>query len=71
MQTDEHQPTSRYVSVREFCQRSSLSRTTLHTLVKRGELIRPHRLTPKRVGWPVEVVDAWLASRANPDQVTA
>lgn len=55
----------RYVSFKELSERTTLCRATIYNIVERGELPPPERLTPRRVGWPVEVVDAWLASRPN------
>ena len=54
----------RYVSVKEFSRRSTLCRSSIYAMVARGEISRPRRLTPKRVGWPISEIDAWLAARA-------
>lgn len=65
MMTDHENPRpTRYVSFRELSERTTLCRASLYNVVRRGELSPPVRLSPRRVGWPVEVVDAWLASRA-------
>ncbi len=55
----------RYVSFKELTHRTTLCRATIYNLVSRGDLAPPEKLTPRRVGWPVEVVDAWLATRSN------
>ncbi|WP_421730772.1 helix-turn-helix transcriptional regulator [Brevundimonas sp.] len=53
----------RFVSILEFCRRSSLSRGTVYNMVARRELPEPTRLTANRVAFPGEVVDAWFAAR--------
>lgn len=55
--------TLRYVSFKELADRTTLCRATIYNLIERGELPQPERLSPRRVGWPVDVIDAWLASR--------
>lgn len=54
-----------FVSIKDFCARSSLSRGTIYNLVDRGELSPPVRLTKNRVAFPAPVVDAWFASRGE------
>ncbi|MEW6539140.1 MAG: AlpA family phage regulatory protein [Pseudomonadota bacterium] len=53
----------RYVSIKEFSHRSSLARSTVYRLIDAGEISKPRRLTAKRVGWPVDEIDAWMAAR--------
>lgn len=55
---------ARYVSFKEFTERTTLCRASVYNLIKQNKLPAPVVLTPRRVGWPVEVVDAWLAARA-------
>ena len=55
----------RFVSLREFAQRSSLSRGTIYNLIERGELPEPVRLTQNRVAFPESVVNDWFASRST------
>lgn len=52
-----------FVSIKDFCRRSSLSRGTVYNMIDRGEIAPPTRLTENRVAFPAEVVDAWFASR--------
>lgn len=52
-----------FISIREFCRRSSLSRTTVYEEVARGNLPKPVRLTENRVAFPASVVDAWFEER--------
>ena len=54
-----------FVSIKDFCKRSSLSRGTVYNMVDRGEIARPVRLTENRVAFPAPAVDAWFASRTE------
>lgn len=54
-----------FVSIKDFCRRSTLSRTTVYEEVARGNLSKPVRLTENRVAFPASVVEAWFASRAE------
>lgn len=60
------QSPGRFVSIKEFCQRSSLSRATVYNLIDAGELERPTRLSPNRVAFPESVVQAFFARRGAP-----
>jgi predicted DNA-binding transcriptional regulator AlpA len=53
----------RFVSIPEFCQRSTLCRQTVYNLIERGEIARPVKITANRVAFPAPVVDAWFASK--------
>ena len=55
--------TPEYVSIAEFCRRSSLSRGSVYNEIERGRLPPLHRLTESRVGLPAEGVEAWFAAR--------
>lgn len=57
-----------FVSVRDFCKRSSLSRGTVYNMVERGEISPPVRLTANRIAFPAPVVDAWFASKMEAAQ---
>ena len=61
----------RFVSVAEFRERSSLSISTIYKLMADGALNRPSKISTGRVAWPVDYIDAWLASRMQPQQVAA
>lgn len=54
----------RFVSMKELCARLSVSRPTIYALVERGELPEPVRITEGRIGWPSDLVDAWIAAKA-------
>ena len=60
-----------FVSIKDFCRRSSLSRGTVYNMVQRGEIAPPQRLTENRVAFPAEVVDAWFASRPQTSKLEA
>lgn len=55
----------RFVSIPEFCERTTLCRQTVYNMIDRGEISRPVRLTRNRVAFPAPVVDAWFASRGE------
>lgn len=40
-----------------------LSKATIDNLRKTGDFPHPKRLAGRKVGWPVEEIRAWLASR--------
>jgi hypothetical protein len=44
---------------------SPISRSTLLTLVTRGEFPPPVRVTVRTHRWPLPVVEAWIAAKAN------
>lgn len=48
---------------KERRQITGISRTTAHTLEKRGEYPRRVMLTGGRVGWRVSELEAWVKSR--------
>ncbi len=43
--------------------RTSLSRTTLWRLVRRGEFPKPVRVSPGRVAWSESAINGWIASK--------
>jgi prophage regulatory protein len=44
---------------------TGLSRTTIYSLMARGEFPRPIKLTRKVVGWPETAIAEWLVERAK------
>ena len=40
-----------------------VSISSLDRMIKRGEFDQPRQLSPRRVGWPLSYVQAWIASR--------
>lgn len=55
----------RFVSPRQVREASTLSPATIWREVRRGHLPAPVRLSPGRVGWPEDVIRAWLESRVR------
>ena len=53
----------RYLAWREVAHETGLSRTTAWRLQKRGEFPRPYALSPGRVAYRADEVEAWRASR--------
>jgi prophage regulatory protein len=60
----------RIVSPKAVIAKTSLSRTTLWRLSRRGEFPAPVRLSTNRIGWSLKAVEAWVASR-TPNQAEA
>jgi prophage regulatory protein len=52
----------RFPQVRE---RTGLSRTTIHRLIKAGSFPRPKSLGARAVGWKLSAVKSWCASRPD------
>lgn len=52
-----------FVSIADFCRRSSLSRSTVYAEIERGNIPRPVPLSENRVGLPADQVEAWFAAR--------
>jgi predicted DNA-binding transcriptional regulator AlpA len=55
-----------WISRRQLSAASNLSTVTLWRLERKGELERPTRLSPGRVGWKLSYVKNWLATRGQP-----
>jgi prophage regulatory protein len=47
----------------EVEKRVGLSRATIYAMMADGRFPRPVRLGLRAVGWPEDVIEAWLASR--------
>ena len=52
-----------FYSPRHTSERTTLARTTLWRMVRRGEFPAPIRISPGRVGFPVDLVEAWIQER--------
>ena len=48
---------------REVSQRTGLPKSSLYSLMNRGEFPAPVRLGPRAVGWYEDAVDQWIDSR--------
>lgn len=68
--TKGEQPAKRVLRLREVCSQYGLGRSTVYRMMDRGEFPRPVQLGPNAVGWRVEDLEDWLASRpvANHDE---
>ena len=49
--------------VREVCRLTSLSRRTVYRLMEAGDFPRPVQISPGRVAWRTEDVEAWCLER--------
>ena len=56
---------SSVLTVRDACRETTLSRSTIWRMVKAGTFPAPVRLSPGRVGFRVEDVEAWRARLAS------
>ena len=54
-----------FISIPEFCRRSTLCRQSVYNMIERGEIGRPVKITPNRVAFPAPVVEAWFASKSE------
>jgi prophage regulatory protein len=52
--------TPRLLKIRDVVARTSLSRPTIYRLIERGEFPRNRKISPQRVAWPADAVDAWI-----------
>ncbi len=55
----------RAIRIKEVIQKISLSQSTIYAMITKGEFPKPFELTPGRVAWIEEDVDAWLAQKAG------
>ena len=53
----------RLLSIEQVCERVSLAERTIYDAVKAGRFPRQVQLSPGRVAWVEEEIDAWLAAR--------
>lgn len=55
----------RFLSPEEVVSRTTLSRTTLWRMVRRGDFPKKTVLSPGRIGWSEKAVNAWIAERTQ------
>ncbi|MCL9851150.1 AlpA family transcriptional regulator [Ralstonia solanacearum P673] len=55
----------RAIRIKEVIQKVSLSQSTIYAMIAKGNFPKPFELTPGRVGWIEEDIDAWLATKAG------
>lgn len=53
----------KFLTPKEVCERTSLSRSSLDRLVKAGEFPSPINLTERRIAFPEEAVAGWMEQR--------
>lgn len=61
----------RIVSPKAVTARTSLSRTTIWRLARKGEFPSPLKLSENRIGWSLNAIEAWLADRQPADRKAA
>ena len=54
-----------YVSRQGLGKRLGVSLSTLDNWIRRADLPKPGRVTAVKVGWPADVIEAWMATRAD------
>lgn len=54
---------TRLLRQHEVSYATGLPKSTIYWLISRNEFPRPVKLSKRAVGWPIETVEAWLASR--------
>ncbi len=61
----------RIVTPRAVSARTSLSRTTIWRMVRKGQFPAPIPLSDNRIGWPESAITAWLTQRAHQTELRA
>jgi len=61
----QHEPerAKKCIPIGEVCDRTSLGKSCIYDMMKRGQFPKPRQLTRGRVGWDLAAVDNWLDSR--------
>jgi len=54
----------RFLSTSTVVERTSLSRTTLWRMIRRGEFPKPVHVSPGRVAWSEAALTEWFASKS-------
>ncbi|MCJ2018613.1 AlpA family phage regulatory protein [Methylobacterium sp. E-065] len=55
--------TPRYITQREVETKTGLSGATLHRLRRKGRFPDPIKIGERRIAWPENEIDTWLATR--------
>lgn len=55
--------TGRFLTLRDIVKETSLSRATLYRMIARGEFPAGLRISPRRVTWPAETIEAWKSEQ--------
>ncbi|MES2343642.1 MAG: AlpA family phage regulatory protein [Pseudomonadota bacterium] len=53
----------RFLPVPVILDRTSWSRAKLYDAIKKGEFVRPVRISANRIGFPESAVNAWFVSK--------
>lgn len=53
------------IRIKDVIQKVSLGQSTIYAHIAKGEFPKPFELTPGRVAWLEEDIDAWLAKKAG------
>lgn len=61
-------PSERFLPVPVVLDRTSWSRAKLYDAVKKGEFVRPVKISPNRIGFPESAVNAWFAAKMEVTQ---
>lgn len=61
----------RFYSPEETRTQTGLSEPTLWRLRKAGKFPKPVQLSKRRVGYPAELIDAWIEEKITDSQVAA
>ncbi len=56
-------PPERFLPVPIVLDRTSWSRAKLYDAIRKGEFIRPVRISSNRIGFPESAVNAWMAAK--------
>lgn len=56
---------TRILSIRTVCDRLGISRSTLWRLMRDGGFPKSIKLSPNRVGFDEQEIEAWIAQRAS------
>lgn len=54
---------TRLLRQHEVSYATGLPKSTIYWLIARDEFPKPVKLSKRAVGWPLEAIEAWLASR--------
>lgn len=53
----------RFLPIPVVLDRTSWSRAKLYDAIKKGEFVRPVKISPNRVGFPESAVNAWFVAK--------
>ncbi|WP_316685461.1 helix-turn-helix transcriptional regulator [Ralstonia thomasii] len=57
--------------MKQVIEKVALSQSTIYAMIAKGEFPKSFELTPGRVAWLEEDVDAWLAEKAGRNSANA